>query len=140
MPIRTRRWNDPAKKGDGVRILVCRNRPRTVSKDGEPWDVWWADLGPSLDLHASFPGKAGAGISWEQYRERYLEEMKAQAEDIQFLAAKVAEGGTVTLLCAASCTRACRCHRSLLKGLIEQEASALLGARAGTAPPAEAAV
>lgn len=136
MPIRTRRWNDPAKKGDGVRILVCRSRPRTVPAADEPWDVWCPELGPSAELHAAYPGKPGVGISREEYQKRYQEEMKGQADDLRFLAGKVADGGTITLLCAASCSRSSRCHRTLLKALIEQEVSAILAARTEAAPVA----
>lgn len=138
MPIRTRRWNEPAKKGDGVRILVCRSRPRSVAAADEPWDVWCPELGPSAELHTAYPGKAGAGISWEEYQNRYLEEMKGQADDVGFLAGKVADGGTITLLCAASCSRSSRCHRTLLKALIEREVAALLAARGVPAPAAVA--
>src|SRR5579872_2276674 len=45
--IRTRRWNDPKKKGDGMRLLVCRYRPRALPKSDETWDLWWSHLGPS---------------------------------------------------------------------------------------------
>jgi len=44
MPIRTRRWNDPGQKGDGLRVLVCRYRPRGVRKEDETWDVWLPGL------------------------------------------------------------------------------------------------
>ena len=50
---------------------------------------------------------------------RYLEEMKEQEETIAMLAEKVAEGKTITLLCSSSCRKEARCHRSLLKELIE---------------------
>ena len=32
MPIRTRRWCDPAEPDDGLRILICRYRPRALKK------------------------------------------------------------------------------------------------------------
>ena len=32
MPIRTRRWNDPPEPGEGLRILVCRYRPRASAR------------------------------------------------------------------------------------------------------------
>ena len=39
--VRTRRWNDPAQPGEGVRLLICRYRPRGVRKEDETWDQWW---------------------------------------------------------------------------------------------------
>jgi uncharacterized protein YeaO (DUF488 family) len=125
MPIRTRRWNDPKKRGDGWRILICRYRPRALPKKDETWDKWYPDLGPSKELHADFYGKHGEPISWEEYRRRYLEEMKERAELIECLAELVAEGKTVTLLCSSACTDARHCHRTLLKQLIEERVQAL---------------
>lgn len=120
MPIRTRRWNDRRLPGDGLRLLVCRYRPRALPKAQETWDAWWKDLGPSAGLHAAFRGKAGPPISFEEYRRKYLEEMKAQADRIERLAARVRAGETVTLLCSGACEDEERCHRSLLRGLVEE--------------------
>ena len=125
MPIRTRRWCDAKKKGDGFRILICRYRPRALPKSDETWDKWYADLGPSKELHAAFYGKAGDPITLEEYERRYLDEMSHQAEFIQALAELVAEGKTITLLCSSACTNPKRCHRSLLKRLIEERVAAL---------------
>ena len=123
MPIRTRRWNDPREQGDGFRLLICRYRPRALPKKDETWDEWNKDLGPSRDLHAAFYGKHGAPIGWDEYRRRYLEEMKDQAEAITELAQRVAAGETITLLCSSACEDALRCHRVLLRELIEKEAA-----------------
>lgn len=122
MAIRTRRWNDPVEEGDGFRLLVTRYRPRGVPKADETWDAWENDLGPSIELHAQAYGKGGrTEITWEVYRQRYLREMLAQKQKIEELAKRVAEGQTITLLCSSQCVREDRCHRSLLKGLIERE-------------------
>ena len=124
MPIKTRRWNDPRKKGDGFRLLVCRYRPRALPKAKETWDLWWSHLGPSKELHAAYYGKHGQKpIDWDEYRRRYLEEMKEQEESIAMLAEKVAAGQTITLLCSSACTDETHCHRTLLRKLIEERAS-----------------
>lgn len=119
MPIRTRRWNDAAEPGDGLRLLVCRYRPRGVAKSRETWHAWQPVLGPSRELHAAYYGKSGPPIAWDEYRRRYLEEMQAQQEAIGALAARSSAGETITLLCSSACTDASRCHRTLLAGLIE---------------------
>ena len=124
MPIKQKRWNDPPEADDGFRLLVCRYRPRGVRKEDETWDAWCKELGPSKELHADYYGKKGAPIDWETYRRRYLEEMTAQAEYIDELASLVDEGKTVTLLCSSACVDAARCHRTLLRGLIEQRLAA----------------
>jgi len=121
MPIRTRRWDDPKEEGDGFRLLITRYRPRGVAKADETWDEWWPALGPSKELHAAVYGKKGMPIGWDVYRARYLAEMKAQKERIAQLAARLKNGETITLLCSSACVREARCHRSLLKVLIEEE-------------------
>jgi len=120
MPIKTRRWNDPAERDDGFRLLICRYRPRGVRKADETWDAWSKALGPSRELHAAFWGKHGPPIGWEEYRRRYLEEMRGQTERIQELATRVAAGETITLLCSSACVDENHCHRSLLRQLIEK--------------------
>jgi uncharacterized protein YeaO (DUF488 family) len=117
--IKTKRWNDPRDKNDGMRILVCRFRPRALKKEDETWDLWWKQLGPSKELHAALYGKNGPPLDWKDFRARYLEEMKGQQETIALLADKVAEGKTITLLCSSACMNEDRCHRSILKELIE---------------------
>ena len=77
------------------------------------------DLGPSRELHADFYGKHGFPIKFEQYQPRYFAEMRARKERIGDLARRVAGGETITLLCSTSCTDPKRCHRTLLKKLVE---------------------
>jgi len=118
-PITTRRWNDPTRPGEGHRLLICRYRPRGVRKQDETWDEWCKDLGPSVALHADYYGKHGPPISLEVYRRRYLEEMSAQQERIDDLADRLAAGEPLALLCSSACVDSRRCHRTLLKELIE---------------------
>ncbi len=127
MPVRTKRWNETVDPGDGFRLLVCRYRPRALPKSKETWDAWWPDLGPSRELHADFYGKHGPPITSAVYQQRYLEEMKAQKERIALLAQRVAAGETVTLLCSSACTDANRCHRTLLRRLVEDAAGGRIG-------------
>jgi uncharacterized protein YeaO (DUF488 family) len=119
LPLKTKRWNDPKESQDGFRILICRYRPRGVSKRDETWDSWYPEFAPSKELHADFYGKHGAPISWEVYQRRYLDEMQAQEELIAGLAELIAEGANITLLCSSACTDASHCHRTLLQELVE---------------------
>jgi uncharacterized protein YeaO (DUF488 family) len=123
--VRTKRWNDPAEPDDGFRLLVCRIRPRGVSKQNETWDDWWPDLGPSRALLDDFHGKQRAAIAWDEYVPRYLDEMHGAAQlwRIRDLARRVAGGATVTLLCSSACTDQARCHRTLLASLITAAAA-----------------
>lgn len=119
MPIYTARWNDPPPVEKGRRILITRFRPRGVSKADETWDVWMPNLGPSKELLAHFKGRE---VDWATYRRMYLLEMRQQQAAVAELAAAVAGGETITLLCSSSCLRESRCHRSLLRELIEARA------------------
>ena len=119
--IKTRRFNDPSEPDDGFRLLITCYRPRGVRKADETWDAWQPKLGPSRELHAAVYGKTGPPIPWSVYRRRYLQEMRERRELIQDLARRVAKGETITLLCSSACERESRCHRSLLRDLIEQE-------------------
>lgn len=118
--VRTRRWDDPARPGEGTRILVCRFRPRGLARRDETWDEWQRDLGPSEELHAAAYGKGQPAIDDAAYRERYLAEMAqnpARAR-LRELRARVAAGERVTLLCSSACTDETRCHRTLLRELL----------------------
>jgi len=120
MPIRTKRWNDRRDPEDGFRLLICRYRPRALPKSQETWDAWTPALGPSRALHADFYGKHGPPIGWKEYRRRYLKEMKDHKVRIADLARRLGAGETITLLCSSACIDPERCHRTLLKKLIEE--------------------
>ncbi len=118
--IRTKRWCDKVAADDGIKILICRYRPRALPKKDETWTIWRKDLGPSKELHAAFYGKHGQPkLTLDEYTRRYLEEMKGQDEEISFLAELVASGKTITLMRSSACEDELHCHRSLLKKLIE---------------------
>ncbi len=118
--MKTKRWNDPAERDDGTRILICRYRPRGVRKADETWDEWQKDLGPTRELHAAFYGKHGPPIGWREYERRYLAEMKQQRAAIAAIAERVGAGEKITLLCSSACVDPTHCHRTLLRRLIDQ--------------------
>lgn len=119
MPIRTKRWNDAREPDDGFRLLVTRYRPRGVSKAEETWDAWEPSLGPGKELHKAVYTQSSSPIPWPQYRRRYLDEQRGSRETIAALARRVQAGETITLLCSSACVRESRCHRSILRELIE---------------------
>ena len=121
--IYTKRWDDPIDATDGTRILVTRYRPRGLKKEDETWTEWLADLAPSTDLHAAAYGKGREAVGWATYRAAYLKQMLGQKTLIRQLAERALQGETITLLCSSQCVREARCHRSLLRELIENEAA-----------------
>lgn len=128
MPLRTKRWNDPRKKDDGFRVLICRYRPRALPKADETWDEWLSALGPSRELHADFYGKHGPPITFEEYCRRYAEEMQGEVQQdlIDQMAQLLSEGKSITLLCSSACTDATHCHRTLLRQMIEERAARIV--------------
>lgn len=118
--IGSKRWNDPVSDDDGTRILICLFRPRGVPKARERWNEWHRELAPSEPLHAAYYGKLGPPITFEQYRRRFLEEMKNREGWIEQLARRVQRGERITLLCSSACTDPSTCHRTLVIELIEK--------------------
>ena len=112
--IRTKRIYDPPSPEDGYRLLIMRLWPRGVTKAAV--DGWEKDLGPSRELLTSF--RAGK-LTWENFAARYREEVSGKKE----LLGRYRDLGrrrTVTLLCG--CQNEARCHRSLLKEILESVA------------------
>ena len=122
MPLRTKRWNDPVEPDDGFRLLICRYRPRGVKKQDETWHASCPALAPSPELHAAVYGKSGPAIEWAEYERRFRAEMESAGYFIQSFAQRISQGETLTLLCSSACTDPSRCHRSLVKELIERAA------------------
>jgi uncharacterized protein YeaO (DUF488 family) len=122
--IKTKRWNDPREADDGFRVLICRYRPRGVKKDAETWDAWCPALAPSVALHAAAYGKDGAPpIAWSDYERRFRDEMASQGYWLSGFAENVKRGETITLLCSSACTDEARCHRTIVRALIEERAA-----------------
>ena len=119
MPLKTKRWNDPIERDDGTRVLICRYRPRGVAKQAETWDVWYPQLGPSKELHGAVYTQEASKIPWPRYRKQYMAEQQANRALIEDLARRVQAGETITLLCSSACERESRCHRSILREMIE---------------------
>jgi len=106
---------DKPSASDGKRILVMRLWPRGVRKESN--DLWLKDIGTSRELIKEW--KAGK-VTWAQFEKRYNDEMKGELQ--QKLLTEIvgyARSGPITLLCA--CKDPNRCHRSLLKNLVEAE-------------------
>ncbi len=112
MPVKTKRVYDSATPDDGYRLLVMRMWPRGVKK--ESVDGWKKELGAPKELIKDW--KDG-NCDWAEFRKRYRTAMEDQKAEIAELAQRAGDG-TVTLLCG--CKDEERCHRTLLKQMIER--------------------
>ena len=113
--VKTKSVYDPVKESDGQRILVSRYWPRGLSRERLSLTEHLKDVAPSVELLQDW--KDG-NISWDEYKERYHQEMAQQYETISKLA-KMASDKTITLLCFEREDNP-HCHRHLLKKLIDK--------------------
>jgi uncharacterized protein YeaO (DUF488 family) len=82
---------------DGRRILVDRLWPRGLTKEKARIDLWLKDIAPSTELRKWFGHNPDR---WEEFKERYLAELKGNREQIQLLKQEL-DTGIVTLVYGA---------------------------------------
>lgn len=96
--LKVKRVYDTPEKDDGFRILVDRLWPRGVSKERAKLDLWMKDVAPSNELRKWFghdPKK------WEEFKNKYLNELKDKKELIKQLKTLEKQNDNVTLLYSA---------------------------------------
>jgi uncharacterized protein YeaO (DUF488 family) len=72
MPVALKRVYEPAKRADGVRVLVDRLWPRGLTKERAAVHEWLRDLAPSDELRKWFHSQPD---HWQMFRRRYLKEL-----------------------------------------------------------------
>jgi uncharacterized protein YeaO (DUF488 family) len=97
MDVRLKRAYEPAASGDGYRVLIDRLWPRGVSRERVKLDAWEKELAPSTKLRRWFAHKPGR---FEEFRRRYLEELRDQRPGLTALRRRARQGG-VTLVYSA---------------------------------------
>ncbi len=97
MKIRIKRVYEQPDKHDGRRILVDRLWPRGLTKEKASVDLWLKDIAPSTGLRTWFGHDPGR---WEEFKERYLAELKGNSEQIRLLKLEL-DKCAVTLVYAA---------------------------------------
>jgi len=112
MTVKIKCIYDTPAAADGYRVLVMRYWPRGVRKD--KIDDWQKDLGTSPELIKAWKDDR---IEWPEFARRYRDEVRCHLSKIADLA-EMARNRTVTLLCG--CQDENRCHRSILKELVDK--------------------
>ena len=95
--IKIKRIYEKPEKEDGFRVLVDRLWPRGLTKEKAKVDLWLKEIAPGTELREWFghdPEK------WEEFKKRYISELKENKEPLLVLKEKIKEGN-VTLLYAA---------------------------------------
>ena len=109
MIIKTKSIFEKESGEDGYRVCVMR-----FIRNYYKYDLWLKDLAPSIELLNDWKDKK---VSWKEYEERYLENIKEKRGVIGKLLNLIKEKKVVTLLC---CERDDRfCHGRLLKEYLE---------------------
>jgi uncharacterized protein YeaO (DUF488 family) len=72
MTVAIKRVYEPAKRADGVRVLVDRLWPRGLTKERAAVHEWLRDLAPSDELRKWFHSQPE---HWQSFRKKYLKEL-----------------------------------------------------------------
>jgi uncharacterized protein YeaO (DUF488 family) len=101
------------ENGEGLRVLVMRQWPRGIRKEGI--DLWVKDAGPSRELLQALH----AGLPWAEFEGRYrLEMLEERSEVLDRLRGLEREHGVLTLLCHERMPPSEHCHREVLLDLL----------------------
>jgi uncharacterized protein YeaO (DUF488 family) len=123
MGIRVVRLGTPRARGEGVRIGTVRRPPRGVPKSefaSRDWyDVWFPNLAPSLET-MKLGLAAESEKEWAAFARKYRAEMaEPDARRTIELLAALSHGSDFSVGCY--CEREERCHRSILRELLEAQ-------------------
>ncbi|GAA4283060.1 DUF488 domain-containing protein [Brevibacterium daeguense] len=94
MDIRVSRVYAPSD-GVGYRVLVDRLWPRGIRKDQLDYDEWCKDVAPSNELRQAFHS---GGVEFDQFAERYRQELKESEAPAALLQRFGASGRGVLVL------------------------------------------
>lgn len=96
--IRVKRVYDERGTDEIRSILVDRLWPRGISKEKNRWDEWMKDISPTDELRKWFNHEPE---KWDEFRERYKNELSSKKEELARLKRIEKESGTLTLLYSA---------------------------------------
>ncbi len=128
MAIRIVRLGTARSADEGLRIGTVRRPPRGVPKaefaSGNWYDVWYPNLAPSVETM-----KLGQSVEsdkdWAAFSRKYRAEMNESdaSRNLDLLAA-LSHQANFSMGCY--CENETRCHRSLLRGLLNERGARIL--------------
>jgi uncharacterized protein YeaO (DUF488 family) len=127
MAIRVVRLGSPRTPGEGLRLGTVRRPPRGVPKaehaSRDFYDVWLPELAPSQGL-VKQALQASDERAWRAFAKRYRAEMsRPAATRLLALLAALSRQSNFSLGCY--CAEEARCHRSVLKALLQEHGADL---------------
>lgn len=127
MAIRVVRLGAPRIPGEGLRLGTVRRPPRGVPKSDyalrDFYDVWLPELAPSEEL-VKIALSAPNERQWQTFVRRYRAEMKQPAAS-RLLGLLAAFSQRAAFSVGCYCPDEARCHRSILKTLLEEHGARL---------------
>ena len=122
MTVRIVRLGTARAPGEGLRIGTVRRPPRGVAKADfarQDWyDVWYPLLSPTLAT-LKLGLAADTDANWAAFKRKFRGEMSApEASRTLDLLAALSHHANFSLGCY--CPNESRCHRSVLRGLLEE--------------------
>jgi len=114
--IRTKSLFYPVEESDGTRIIVSGGYPFNYPESS--FDEHYPELAPTKELLYDYKYHE---LPWEEYEVRFFQLMKGHRarRKIEELAKRSKSGEVITLLCFEHTDE--KCHRRLVKELIEEE-------------------
>ena len=127
MAVRIVRLGTERAPGEGLRIGTVRRPPRGVPKAEYAsrgfYDVWFPNLAPSADT-MKLAQQATTEAQWSAFARKYRQEMSTpENQHTLDLLAALSHRSDFSVGCY--CEDESRCHRSLLRGLLEQHGAKL---------------
>ena len=127
MTVRIVRLGSARKRGEGLRIGTVRHPPRGVPKNehaSQNWyDVWFPELAPGAQL-VKLGRAAETEREWVAFEKKYRTEMAAPYKKrILDLLAALSRNSNFSVGCY--CADESRCHRSVLRALLEERGARL---------------
>lgn len=127
MAVKIVRLGTARSANEGLRIGTVRRPPRGVPKTefaSQDWyDVWYPNLAPSVETM-----KLGQAVEsdkdWTAFSKKYRAEM-AEPDASRNLDLLAALSHSTNFAMGCYCENEARCHRSLLRGLLQERGASI---------------
>jgi uncharacterized protein YeaO (DUF488 family) len=129
MAVRIVRLGRPRSAQEGLRLGTVRRPPRGVKKEDfakrDYYDLWLPMLSPSQPVVSRAMSQPWTDARWAQFVKAYRREMsRPEPKQLIELLARMSHHANFSVGCY--CENEQRCHRSILRTLLQEE-----GARIG---------
>ena len=128
MAVRIVRLGTPREPGEKLRLGTVRRPPRGVPKaeiaSRDFYDVWVPDVAPSEELVKLGQAAGDDPAKWRSFERGYRREMK-RPEARRLLDLLAALSHVTELSVGCYCRDESRCHRSVLRDLLQDRGAAL---------------